>query len=139
MATQLSILVVSWNTSEKTVACLDSIETGLRGAVAHETILIENGSTDGSAESLAHRSDIRFVANPENRGYAAAVNQAYALARGDLILLLNSDIRFTPGALATLVEFLEQHSEVAGVGPRYLNPDGSPQAHHYRLPTFTAC
>jgi GT2 family glycosyltransferase len=138
VSTQLSILVVSWNTREKTVACLNSIEIGLRGAASHETIVIENGSTDGSVEALVGRSDIRLVPNSENRGYAAAVNQAYSLANGELILLLNSDIRFTPDALATLVEFLEHNPKVAGVGPRYLNPDGTPQAHHYRLPSFSA-
>ena len=138
VAAQLSILVVSWNTSAKTVACLDSIGVGLREAIPCETIVVENGSTDGSAEILARRSDIRLVANSDNRGFAAAVNQAYAIARGDLILLLNSDIRCPPGALATLVEFLDQHGDIAGVGPLYLNPDGSRQSHHYRLPTFGA-
>ena len=97
VAAQLSILVVSWNTSAKTVACLDSIGVGLREAIPSETIVVENGSTDGSAEILARRSDIRLVANSDNRGFAAAVNQAYALARGDLILLLNSEFAVRPG------------------------------------------
>ncbi len=52
------------------------------------------------------------------------------------MLLLNSDIEFKPGALGALVAFLDDRPDVAGVGPLYLNPDGSPQQHHYRLPTF---
>ena len=130
--------MVSWNTREKTLACLDSIPLGLGETFQAETIVIDNGSHDGSREALASRPDIHLVANDLNFGYAVAVNQAFALARGDLILLLNSDILFTPRSLHHLIEFLQAHDDAAGVGPTYLNPDGSPQAHHYRLPTFTS-
>ena len=57
------------------------------------------------------------------------------------MLLLNSDIIFEPGCLSTLVRFLREHPDAAGVGPLYLNPDRTPQQHHFRLPTYatTAC
>jgi GT2 family glycosyltransferase len=134
---EISILMLSWNTRELTLRCLDSLPASAAKGLRYEVIVVDNGSRDGSAEALAKRSDIQLIANADNQGYAGGVNQAYVRARGDLILLLNSDIEFAPGALSALHGFLREHGEVAGVGPIYLNPDGTVQQHHYRLPTFT--
>lgn len=134
----ISILLLSWNTRELTLRCLDSLPAGVDDGLTYEVIVVDNDSRDGSAEALAERSDLTLIANSENRGYAEAVNQAYAEANGDLVLLLNSDIEFRPGALSTLRRFLREHPDAAGVGPLYLNPDGTAQQHHYRLPTFAA-
>lgn len=132
----ISILVASWNTRELTEACLDSIPPSVSASTRVETIVVDNGSVDGSVEMLRARDDVVLVENGVNLGYAAAVNQAFARAGGRLILLLNSDIEFVPGSLEVLLTFLERHSDAAGVGPLYLNPDGSFQQHHYRLPTL---
>lgn len=136
MAPDVSILVVSWNTREFTLRCLDTIPLGIDDDLTYEIVVVDNGSRDGSAEALAERSDIKLIANADNRGYAIAVNQTYAASSGELVLLLNSDIIFEPGCLSTLVRFLRERPEVAGVGPLYLNPDRSPQQHHFRLPTY---
>ena len=135
-APDVSALVVSWNTRDLTAACLDSLPGSVGGGVTLETIVVDNGSGDGSVEMLRGRTDVVLVENAGNRGYAAAVNQAYERSRGRLVLLLNSDIVFPRGALGTLVEFLEARPDAAGVGPLYLNPDGTPQQHHFRLPTL---
>jgi GT2 family glycosyltransferase len=133
----VSILIVSWNTRDLTLACIESLPVAVDDETAYEVIVVDNDSRDGSAEAL-RRLEVTLIANDANLGYAAAVNQAYREATGDLILLLNSDVRFQPGALSLLVRFLDARPDVAGVGPLYLNPDGSPQAHHYRFPTFGA-
>lgn len=135
-APRVSILLVNWNTIEATIQCLDSLPIGIEGSLPTELIVVDNGSRDDSARRLQARDDIVLLVNPHNLGFAAAVNQAYVLARGDLVLLLNSDIEFTPGSLTTLVRFLDERPDVAGVAPVYLNPDGSPQQHHFRLPTL---
>ena len=132
----VSILILSWNTRQLTLECLDSLPRSVDDGLTYEVIMVDNGSTDGSAEALRARNDIDLISNAENRGYAAAVNQAYARARGEFILLLNSDVEFEPGALSTLMRFLREREDVAGVGPLYLNPDRSVQQHHFRLPTF---
>src|SRR5262249_6076691 len=62
----------------------------------------------------------------------------YARSSGEFVLLLNSDVDLTTGALTALARFLVDHPNIAGVGPLYLNPDGSPQPFHFRLPTFSA-
>ena len=134
----ISVLLLSWNTRELTLRCLDSLPGSIDDDTTYEVIVVDNGSQDGSAEALAARNDVLLIANPDNRGYAAAVNQTYERARGEFVLLLNSDIEFRPGSLSTLVRFLREHPDVAGVGPLYLNPDGSAQQHHYRFPTFGA-
>ncbi|MFV2088098.1 glycosyltransferase family 2 protein [Micromonospora sp. LOL_021] len=134
----LSILLVSWNTRDETRACLESLPTGVRSDLSLEIVAVDNGSCDGSAELLANHPQVRLLRNEHNVGFATAVNQAYRQARGALILLLNSDVRFHPGALSTMVEHLRQHPEAAGVSPLYLNPDGTFQQHYVNLPSFTA-
>jgi GT2 family glycosyltransferase len=135
-APDVSVLLLSWNTRELTLQCLDSLPESVDDSSRYEVIVVDNGSQDGSAEALAQRDDIELVLNRENRGYAEAVNQAFERSSGEFCLLLNSDVEFRPGALSALLDFLRANPDVAGVGPRYLNPDGSPQAHHYRFPTF---
>jgi GT2 family glycosyltransferase len=137
-APDISILVVSWNTSELTTACLDSLAVSVGPETSYETIVVDNGSTDGSVEMLRAREGLTLVENEANVGYAAAVNQAYARSMAPLVLLLNSDIVFPPGSLEALVAFLRDRPKVAGVGPLYLNPDGTPQQHHFRLPTLAS-
>jgi GT2 family glycosyltransferase len=137
MAVDVSILLVNWNTRELTLRCLDSLAGAFDDDLSYQVVVVDNGSVDGSSDALERRRDIaRLIVNGENRGYAAAVNQAYAASTGNLVLLLNSDVVFRPGCVSTLVRFLRERPEVAGVAPLYLNPDGTPQEHYYRLPTF---
>lgn len=134
---RVSVLVVNWNTREECLACLDSLVEAA-GRVALETIVVDNGSRDGSAEALGARADIDLITNGTNTGFAAAVNQAFRRSHGDLILLLNSDIEFEPGQLDRLVSFLDRCEDAAGVAPLYRNPDGTAQPFHFALPTFGA-
>jgi GT2 family glycosyltransferase len=132
----VSILVVSWNTRAATLACLDSLPRAVDDGTTYEVVVVDNASRDGSASALLARDDIVFIANDDNLGYAAGVNQAYAASSGEFVLLLNSDAAFRPGGLSGLLRFLREREDVAGVGPLYLNTDGSLQQHHFRLPTF---
>lgn|GEM_PF-1561536 len=131
----VSVLVVNWNTRDLTLKCLDSLAAAA-GATTFETIVVENGSVDGSAAALRSRRDIELIANSVNVGFAAAVNDAYRHSTGEFVLLLNSDVEMAPGGLARLADFLRSHTDAAGVGPLYVNPDGTPQPFHFRLPTF---
>jgi GT2 family glycosyltransferase len=133
---RVSILIVNWNTSELMSRCLDSLPERV-GAYSVETVVVDNGSKDGSAGVLKRRTDIDLTLNDANVGYAAAVNQAYRRSTGHLVLLLNSDVEFLPGALEALVDFLDGRPDIAGAAPLYVNPDRSPQPFHFRFPTFT--
>ncbi|GDY33551.1 glycosyltransferase [Gandjariella thermophila] len=133
---EVSVLIVNWNTREATRRCLDSLPGAVTDGLGYQVIVVDNASRDGSADVLATYRDIVWIRNDTNVGFAAAVNQAYRHATGELILLLNSDICLGPGALTALVRFLRQRPDAAGVAPLYLNPDGTLQQHYMRLPTF---
>ena len=136
--TDVSILVVSWNTRELTMRCLDTLPASVDDGTTFETIVVDNASRDGTTDALESRDDITLIRNDDNRGFAEGVNQAYAASSAPFVLLLNSDVEFAPGALSVLVRFLRDHADAAGVGPLYFNPDGTPQAFHYRFPTLPA-
>jgi GT2 family glycosyltransferase len=131
----VSILIVNWNTRELVLQSLSSLPIDVPHPPC-EVIVVDNGSADGSAEALDDYSKITLIRNDRNVGYAAAVNQAYRHSSGEFILLLNSDVRLAPSALQSLTQFLVEHPDAAGVGPLYLNPDGSAQPFHFRFPTF---
>jgi GT2 family glycosyltransferase len=137
-APELSVLLVSWNTREETRRCLDSLRRTAAG-LNYEVVAVDNGSRDGSAELLAADDRVHLIRNDHNVGFAAAVNQAYRSATGELILLLNSDVTLHEGALQTMVDFLRDHPDAAGVSPLYLNPDRTFQQHYVQLPSLAAC
>jgi hypothetical protein len=93
-------VVVNWNRKELLRACLASVarQTG----VAFETIVVDNGSTDGSADLAEQEFGARVIRNAENRGFCAGNNQGIAAARGEFIALLNNDAEAEPGWLAAL-------------------------------------
>ena len=132
----LSILVVNWNTRELVLECLESLPKQETGR-SYEVVVVDNGSVDGSGDALSRQTGITLIRNDHNLGYAAAVNQAYRRSSGEFVLLLNSDVELTPTALESLTQFLRSNPSAAGVGPLYMNVDGSPQPFHFRFPTFT--
>ena len=131
----VSILIVNWNTRDLTLACLGSFANAPSGT-PYEVIVVDNGSVDRSAEAFSQQPGIELLCNDLNLGFAAAVNQAFRRSHGDYVLLLNSDVTLAPDALSVLARFLDERESVAGVGPVYVNPDGTPQPFHFRFPTF---
>lgn len=133
---KFSVVIVSFNTKELLRKCLESIESN-RGALETEIIVVDNASNDGSVEMVKQRhKDIKILINKENFGFAKANNQGIKMAKGEYILLLNSDTEVKPGSLENLVEFAKKHLEAGVVGARLLNPDGSPQPSVYHFPTI---
>jgi hypothetical protein len=122
----LSAVVPTRDTRELTLRCLACLEAG--GVPGLEVVVVDEASGDGTAAAVAARFPaVRVVANPRPLGFAAAANRGLAAARGELLLLLNSDAEVDPGALAALVAAfaLEPRLGVAGARLRY--PDGTPQ------------
>lgn len=130
----LSVVIVSYNTRELTLRCLRSLNNGL-GDVPAEVFLVDNGSTDESAPAIeAEFPAVRLIRNERNRGFGAANNQALRLARGEFVLLLNSDAFPEKPAISRLIECAREHPRVAVLGPRLLNEDGTLQPSCYRFP-----
>ncbi len=133
--TDLSIIVVNWNTREMTRDCLQSVFDGL-GDLDAEVILVDNASEDGSADMVAADfPQAVLIRNDRNLGFAAANNQAMKVARGRQILLLNSDTLVHGAVLPQSVQWLDAQPEVGAMACRVMNTDGTEQLNNTIFPT----
>lgn len=135
----LSVVIVNFKTPKMVVDCVKSINsegTGLKT----EIIIVDNGSDDGSKETFEQLAkdtkNVVFIANRENRGYAKANNQGAKVARGEYLLLLNSDTLVKKGSLGAMVNFAKENPDSGVVAPKLLNADGSLQNSCFRFPTI---
>ncbi len=120
---RLAIIVVSYNTRQMTIDCLRSViaETG---ETDYELIVVDNESSDGSADAIAKEfPHIKLIRPGENLGFAAANNLAADQTRSDLILLLNPDTVVLDNAIDRLVRFAENYPEARIWGGRNLFGD----------------
>lgn len=121
----LSVVVVNYNTREATAACLRSVLQAT-GAVDLELIVVDNGSSDGSAAVLRERFPAAMVIEAcENLGFARGVNRGARAASGKWLLLLNPDTITLPGSLRALLQFADARPEFGVFGGRTLRRDGS--------------
>lgn len=135
-ALDLSIIIVSWNTRELLDQCLASVfAEPFDGTL--EVWVVDNASTDGSPEMVQARyPQVRLIRNDSNPGFSGANNQAIRQAGGKYVLLLNPDTKVIPGALNTLVRFMQASPSTGAAGARLLNPDGSLQDSCFPSPTL---
>ncbi len=137
----LSIVVINWNTREMTRACLQSVRDALdgpdAGKITAETIVVDNASEDGSADMIAADfPEMTLIRNPDNRGFAAANNQGFRIARGRQILLLNSDTLVHGDVLSASVAYLDDHPRTGAMGCKVLNTDGTTQMTCHQYPSL---
>jgi GT2 family glycosyltransferase len=122
---ELSIVVVTYQCKHQARACLTSIFKATE-RVSFEVVVLDNASDDGTTEMIrADFPQVRLLALNENIGFAAGVNRATDVARGEYLLLLNPDTVVHRGAIERLVAFARSHPEHGIYGGRTLNPDGS--------------
>jgi len=127
-----AVVIVSRNTRDLLRRCLESV---LRDA-AHEVVVVDNASSDGSAEMVrAEFPQATLIANQTNSGYGTAANQGFSRCHADYVLLLNADTEIAPGTLEPIARYLDAHPTVGLLGPRLTNPDGTPQRSCYHWPT----
>ena len=120
----LSIAIVSFNTKGILLDCISSVQATTT-SMAYEVIVVDNDSRDGTVAALKDMYPaVRVIANPDNRGFAKAVNQACAVSRGRHVLLLNSDTIVRDGALAIMVSYLDDHPDVGAVSCKQWTGDG---------------
>jgi GT2 family glycosyltransferase/tetratricopeptide (TPR) repeat protein/glycosyltransferase involved in cell wall biosynthesis len=142
----VSIVMLAHNQLRDTQQCLASIEK--HTPLAHELILVDNGSTDGTGQFFrsyaARHEHVRVILNRANLGFSAGNNQGLACARGDSILLLNNDTVVTSGWLDRMLATLELYPDCGLAGP-VSNSVSGPQlvaSAHYsgldQLPKFAA-
>jgi GT2 family glycosyltransferase len=141
---ELSIVIVNFNTKDLLGKCLESIAAyGLKDQDKREVIVVDNGSVDGSIAEINKpkfkarnaKLNLKIIENKDNLGFSKAVNQGLRQAKGDKILLLNSDTQLTENSLKNLLEF-EETVHPAVVGSQMLNPDNTVQGSCFFLPTI---
>jgi N-acetylglucosaminyl-diphospho-decaprenol L-rhamnosyltransferase len=130
----LSIIIVSFNARTDLERCLESLRAAPPVAT-HEIVVVDNGSTDGSAEAARRFSGVRVIESRENRGFAHANNIGIRESRGTNILLLNSDTIVPAGAIDRLIAELDRDPGVAVVGPRLVDGAGRAELSFGRMIT----
>ena len=119
-----------------TFNALPWVEQALESVRGHETIVVDNGSTDGTVELVREQFPEARLIQQENKGLGGGSNAGMRVATGDWFLLLNSDAWATEGALERLVAFGEAHPDAAVVGPKLRFPDGRLQRSVRGFPTL---
>jgi GT2 family glycosyltransferase len=126
----LSVVIVNYNTRDLLLACIQSI---IEHAPDAEVIVIDNVSTDGSADAVRGRFPaseypyVRVIANTVNTYFSAGNNQGIAAARGRYILAMNPDMVVRGDVLSHLVAELDSDSHIGAVTTTLRNPDGTVQ------------
>lgn len=132
----LSIIIVNWNTQALLAACLQTIAPAAR-RVTSETIVVDNGSSDGSVAMVRSAFPaVQVIESGANLGFARANNLGMRAAQGRYLFLLNSDTLLSPGALDELVAFADAAPQVGIVGPRLVFADGRDQPSWAAFPTI---
>lgn len=125
---KISIVILNWNGAGMLRRFLPSVLECSEGA---DVIVADNGSEDDSLQVLAHDfPQVRTIVMNHNYGFAEGYNVALRQVDSDIYVLLNSDVRVTPGWLDPLVGFLEAHPQVAAVQPK-IRCEWSPQDFEY--------
>ena len=130
----LSIIIVSYNTSEMIVNCLRSVMA--TDVKEKEAFVVDNASSDGSAAIVKENfPSVHLMVNLENRGFAAANNQVLPYCRGHYVFFLNPDTEVMPDTFREALSFMEANPHCGLAGAKIVNPDGTLQESvSYRYP-----
>lgn len=140
----LSVVVVSFDTRDLTLHCLGRLRSALarEPALAADVHVVDNGSRDGTAAAVREAfPGFDLIPLSENRGYAAGNNVGLAAARGPVILLLNTDAEIDRPAIDLALAFFAREPGAGAVGLELRHPDGRPQnaIHAYPGPLRELC
>src|SRR5215213_3793786 len=135
-APDVSIILVSWNTRELLLGCIESLPAAV-GDLHADVWVVDNGSADGSVAAVRDQFPlVQLIENQGNPGFAAANNQAIGASAGRYALLLNSDTIPEPRSIDRLVRFAVRRTTAGLVVARLLNADVSFQAAFADFPSL---
>lgn len=127
----LSIIIVNYETYDLTKQTIKSVITQEQ-PFNYDIYLVDNGSTDGSIERLqedflkeSKDGTIKFILNPENRGFAHANNLALKKTQAEYVLLLNSDTVVLDNCLEASLNYMETHQDTGALGCKVVLPDNT--------------
>ncbi|MCJ7640982.1 MAG: glycosyltransferase family 2 protein [Desulfobacterales bacterium] len=132
----LSIVIVTHNSEKYILNCLDSITKATR-TVKHEIFVVDNASKDQTVQRISSSTDsLTLLLNPENQGFARAINRGLTESSGDFLLLMNPDIVIQSESLQPMINFMRSYPKVGVCGCKLLNEDGSLQYSMGPFPTL---
>lgn len=134
MSERVAAIVVSYNVRELLLECVASLRDAQCRRALGAIVVVDNASRDGSAEAVRTRFPAVSVIDAPNRGYGAGANVGIAATNHEYVLILNPDTVVPLGTISALTDFLEDHPDVALVGPRLRYPDGRIQPTRRRFP-----
>ena len=116
------MVIPTHDTRELTLRCVGSLPSNL------EIILVDDGSRDGTAEAVSSSfPHVRILRNEQAQGFTRSANRGLAEARGEILLLLNSDTEVEPAGIDALLSRFSEQPKLGIVGATLHYPDGSPQ------------
>src|SRR5690625_224040 len=129
---KLSIIIINYKTPDLTSRCIDSIYKS-DISFPFEIIVVDNNSQDNSKNIVITMfPDIKWIQNSYNSGFGRANNLGVKQAKGEFILLLNSDMLLLPDQnLNVLLNRIKDNSKIGVIGCKLLNEDGSFQKSYY--------
>ncbi len=131
----VTVAIVSWNTRELLARCLESLSAEVERGRA-EVWVVDNASSDGSAELVAERFGwARLIAAEENLGFGRAINLVAGQTASEWLATANADIALRPGALDALLATGERDPRAGALAPRLVLPDGTTQHSVFAFPT----
>lgn len=145
---KLLIVIVNYRSADLAIDCLRSIEADVRAAGGAKVCIVDGKSPDDSVMRLRSAIDTNGWQNwcefrplDRNGGFAFGNNEGIrpyleSADKPELVLLLNPDTVSRPGAIPTLVRYMDEHPDVGIAGSRTEWPDGSPQTSAFRFPTI---
>jgi len=122
-APRVSVVIPVYNKIDYTVACLRSI-VAHAGATPFDVIVVDDASSDTTAERLAQIDGIQVVRNESNLGFVGSCNAGAAQARADFVLFLNNDTVVTAGWLEAMLRCFDEEPHAGLVGAKLVYPDG---------------
>jgi GT2 family glycosyltransferase len=131
----LSVVTPTFNTASMTLRCCRSVLASMPEGT--EVIVADDGSSDGTGELLARElPSVRIVRLESNSSFAPAANRGVAVARGRIIVLLNSDAIVEKDALQAILAAFDADPILGVAGARLINEDGTPQWSGGQTPTL---
>ena len=122
---KLSIIIVTWNTAKITQKCVQTINKYLDNP---EIVVVDNGSKDNTVELLSKEKNVKIIKNNANLGFSKGNNIGLKHASNEYIVFMNSDIELIDDSINNLLDYFIGKNNIGIIGPKFLNPDHSPQA-----------
>ncbi len=132
----ITIGIISYNTKDLLVDCLESI-AGQSSSALEQTVIVDNNSSDGTQEFIKRKyPQTKLIESKDNLGFAKAANKIINLAKTPYVFVLNADTVLHKQSVKQLSVFMDKNPKAGAVGPLLLNTDGSIQASGRRFPSF---